>query len=288
MWCSTAAPGTAAGPTGRALLRATATRLWVEIPGIGSHNDWQARVAAVGVTGAVGEYVSSGLVQRSPSAIRGLTLTPGDGQIEAAWDPPADAGNPPIWEYIVSYRLDGSPTWQQFRQPAADTDRTFTGLTNGRLYHVRVSAFNGARIGTTLTLSAVPSAEGGDPVEDTPPAPGPLPQNLTLTPGDGKIDVSWDAPADRGDPPLVGYWMHWREAGPARQGPVVRRHRRHDPAHHHRSDQRRRLRGVGHSRKRPVARTAGRAEDGHAAEVDRAAAAGPSSQRAPQPDADAG
>ena len=78
---------------------------------------------------------------------------------------------------------------------------------------MRVSAFNGPRTGTTVTLSARPSAEGGDPVEDTPPPPGPVPRNLTLTPGDGKIDVSWDAPADRGDPPLTGYWMHWREVG---------------------------------------------------------------------------
>ena len=197
--------------TGR-LLR-TPTRLWVEIPGIGSHNDWEARVAAIGITGAVGDYVSFGLVHRSPSAIRGLTLTPGDGQIEVTWNAPEDLGNPPIWEYIVSYRPDDSPTWQQFRQPASDTDRTFTGLTNGLLYHVRVSAFNGPRTGTTVTLSATPSDEDGDEVTEPPESPGPVPRNLTLTPGDGKIDVSWDAPADRGDPPLTGYWLHWREVG---------------------------------------------------------------------------
>ena len=55
------------------------------------------------------QYVYSGLVHRSPSAIRDLTLTPGDGQIEVTWNPPEDPGNPPIWEYIVSYRRGRLP-----------------------------------------------------------------------------------------------------------------------------------------------------------------------------------
>ena len=182
------------------------------ITGLGS-GGYVVRVAAIGILGDMGRYASFDQAHRPLTAIRDLTLTPGDGQIEVTWNAPEDLGNPPIWEYIVSYREDGSPTWQQFRQPVSDTDRTFTGLTNGNLYHVRVSAFNGPRGGTSVTLTATPSAKGGDPVRETPPPPGPVPRNLTLTPGDGKIDVSWDAPADRGDPPLTGYWMHWREVG---------------------------------------------------------------------------
>ena len=182
------------------------------ITGLGS-GGYEVRVAAIGILGDIGEYASFDQAHRPLTAIRNLTLTPGDGQIEVTWTAPEDPGNPPIWEYIVSYRPDDSPTWQQFRQPVSDTDRTFTGLTNGKLYHVRVSAFNGPTGGSSVTLSATPSAKGGDPVKETPEPPGPLPENLTLTPGDGKIDVSWDAPADRGDPPLTGYWMHWREVG---------------------------------------------------------------------------
>ncbi len=106
------------------------------------HRSYEVRVLTIGVAGNTGEAAKPefGAAVRPPTAPKSLTLTPGDGQIEAEWEPPEDLGHPPITGYIVSYRLDGTPTWQQFHQ--SGRSKTFTGLTNGSLYHVRVWVSN--------------------------------------------------------------------------------------------------------------------------------------------------
>ena len=199
--------------------RRTSSRFWAEI-GIGSADDYEVRVAAVGVLGHIGSYATAGQAHRPPTGVLNLTLTPGDGQIEAVWDPPADAGNPPFEGYYVSYRVypdDGSATtWQSSQQ--SGTTKTFTGLANDQPYEVRILVANSAGP-ASVKLVAIPSATGGDPVVDPTPDPEPEPEpadpglprvpgpprNLVLTPGDGRIAVSWDAPTDVGNPPLTRY-----------------------------------------------------------------------------------
>ena len=181
------------------------------ISGVGS-GAYSVRVAAIGALGNTGEYAVAAEAQRRPTKVLNLTLTPGDGRIKAEWDAPQDPGSPPIGGYHVSYREDHSPTWQSAGQ--SGTSKIITGLTNGQLYHVRVSVSNGAGA-ASVTLPVVPSASGGDPVVDPPPEPEPpdpgparvpgTPQNLVLTPGDGKLTVTWLPPEDTGNPPLTHY-----------------------------------------------------------------------------------
>ena len=176
----------------------------------------------IGVGGKAGDAAEPefGEAVRPPTAPKSLTLTPGNGQITATWEPPEDLGHPPITGYIVSYRLDGTPTWQQFHQSA--TSKTFTGLTNGSLYHVRVWVSNITGTGAFIEAAVRPSAEGGESVTvDTPdlpkppPDPGPVrlpgaPSNLVLTPGDGEITATWEAPEDLGNPKLSHYRVEHR------------------------------------------------------------------------------
>ena len=53
-------------------------------------------------------------------------------------------------------------------------------------------------------------ASGQNKAVDRPPT---APQNLMLTPGDGRIEVSWDAPEDAGSPEFEGYFVRWRAKG---------------------------------------------------------------------------
>ena len=58
---------------------------------------------------------------------------------------------------------------------------------------------------------ATPEKSDEPPEPDRPPS---APRNLTLTPGDGKIDVSWDPPADLGKPEMRDrYFVELRRAG---------------------------------------------------------------------------
>ena len=208
--------------------RETPASTGTTIAGFGSGNDYEVRVAAIGPLGDQGAYATSGRAQRPPTKPLNLTLTPGDGRIEATWDAPADPGNPPFGQYIVSYRAADAGTsggftlgWQQFYQTG--TSRTFTGLTNGKEYQVRVSVFNATGTGASVILSVTPSAAGGPPVTDGPPTPEPPetpdpgaprvsgpPRNLVLTPGDMKLTATWDPPEDPGNPPLTRYRVEIR------------------------------------------------------------------------------
>ena len=134
---------------------------------------YEVRVAAIGVLGNIGAYAVSGQAHHRPTEPTNLTLIPGDGQIRATWDAPDDPGNPPIGGYYVSYRnadagsADGVTLgWRSAWQTG--TAKTFTGLTNGREYQVRVSVSNSAGAASAI-LSATPTAQGGDPVTGEPP-----------------------------------------------------------------------------------------------------------------------
>ena len=191
---------------------ASGFRVW--ITGIGSHNDWEVRVAAVGPVWETGAWANSGKAPRPPGAVASLTLTPGDGQITAEWEAPEDPGNPPFSEYSVFIRRADAALniWQRVGETG--TSRTLTGLTNGQEYLVQVRASNGAGYGPPVTLRATPTAGDGGTVTNKPDPnlPG-APRNLTLTAGYKWIVVEWDTPEFTGNPELHGYRIRYREAG---------------------------------------------------------------------------
>ena len=194
--------------------RATLEGFRVWITGIGSDDDWEVRVAAIGLLGHMGEYATTGKSQRRPGPIENLTLTPGDGQITAKWDPPDDPGYPPFQAYSVSIRAAGENVWERFQETGRT--KTFTGLTNGRTYEVQVVISNGAGYGPSVTLSATP---GGTPVTTKPDPDLPsAPRNLTVTAGNTWMVVEWDSPDFEGYPPLRGYFIRYRDVSTERHG----------------------------------------------------------------------
>ena len=116
-----------------------------------------------------------------------VTGTPGDGEIDVSWTVPADDTG------VTGYTATVAPGGQSCTTTAAnDTDCTITGLTNGTEYVITVTA-------TGTNEPSLPS----NPV--TPVGPPTVPQNVTGTPGEGRILVEWDAPANDGGSPITGY-----------------------------------------------------------------------------------
>ena len=144
---------------------------------------------------------------RPPTKPRNLSLVPGDGQIEVSWDEPSDRGKPDFGGYIVEFREVGSRKWLDVGW-YYDTDVTIEWLDNGATYEVRVAVLNihGDAVAgpKQVTLPVLQSATDG-------PRPPSKPRNLSLVPGDGQIEVSWDEPSDRGDPDFRGYIVEFRE-----------------------------------------------------------------------------
>ena len=182
-----------------------------------------------------------------PATPAGLTATPGDGSITLAWDDPGDS-TITGYEYNVNHNdtstgnLSGWSDWTALAgSGAATTSHTFTGLTNGKEYRYHLRAVNGGGHGAAAP-NAAPWYVVAVPAVPLPAAPA----NLSVTPGDGYLDITWDAVSG-----ATGYDVR---AKTGRQFRLARRGKQHHhdipPLHHRRND---RLR----SRPRPQRQRAG-------------------------------
>ncbi|HWQ28389.1 MAG TPA: S8 family serine peptidase, partial [Dehalococcoidia bacterium] len=126
-----------------------------------------------------------------PGAPQNLSATPGNGEVDLSWDPPASNRGSDITGYEITWTPSGPA--QPLEVGAADTDETISGLTNGMQYTFTVKAKNDEGTSPGASTSATPRM-----VPDAP-------QNLSATPGIGKVDLSWDPPSSNGGSPITGY-----------------------------------------------------------------------------------
>ena len=121
-----------------------------------------------------------------PAAPAGLSATPDDGQVTLTWD---DPGNSTITGY--QYNTDGGETFTDIPgSDAGTTSYTVTGLTNGTEYTFSVRAVNPSGLGKAATVTATPV-----------PRPA-APENLSATPGQGQVTLTW---ADPGNSTIAKY-----------------------------------------------------------------------------------
>jgi len=131
-----------------------------------------------------------------PSAPRNLAAMGGEGYVVLTWEAPADDGGSPITGYKI-YR--GTSSGNETLLATVGNVLTYndTGLINGQRYYYRVSAVNGVGEGElSEEVSALP--------QGVPSAP----ENLVATGGDGYVVLTWEAPADDGGSPIIGYKIY--------------------------------------------------------------------------------
>ena len=147
-------------------------------------------------------------------------VTQKSGAVELTWDAPDDAT-------VTGYRIErgragenrsnqqrsvGSP--KAHHTLVEDTGSADTGYTDesaekGVEYEYRVSARNEAGTGEASGwVSAGPEEEPA--LGDGPPG---APRNLSATPGNKEITLSWEPPADNGNAPATRYRIEWRIDG---------------------------------------------------------------------------
>ena len=162
------------------------------VGGLTNGTDYTFKVRAVNRTdNGVASNGASATPATTPDAPDVPTLTPGDGQLKVDWTAPSDNGGAAITEYDVRVLRASDGEIVSEGNTSSGTTLTITHLTNGVSYRVLVRAKNS--VGNSQwsdSASAMPTAQAPQ-APDAPEAP-------TLIPGDGEIEVTWDAPADNG------------------------------------------------------------------------------------------
>ena len=128
-----------------------------------------------------------------PAAPASVTLTRADGTVTASWNAPDGADR-----YHVTYSSDNEQSWTAAASPADNYSAnsvTIRGADNSKSYVVGVRAGNaGGWSGWTNSAAIAP----------LPAAPA----NLSVTPGDGYLDIAWDAVSG-----ATGYDVRGKTAG---------------------------------------------------------------------------
>ena len=147
-------------------------------------NSAGAGIASLAVTGTP--------VNTIPSAPSNLSITPGYGKLSVIFTSGFNGGSP-ITGY--EFTLNNGATWSAFTPNVFSSPAVITGLTAGTNYNqIKIRAVNANGKGTeSATLS-------GTPLVAVPSAPS----NLSVTPGDGQLKVSF-TPADANGSTILRY-----------------------------------------------------------------------------------
>ena len=151
----------------------------------------------------------------NPGPPTGLTATAGNGRVTLSWTAPASDGGAGISGYLIYQGTspDAESGVPVNAAPVQATGCTLIGLANGTAYYFKVVAVNDAEYQgqDSAEISATPasagaSASGTVSASQTSGtgAPG-APTSLTATAGNGRVTLSWTAPASDGGSPLARY-----------------------------------------------------------------------------------
>jgi ELWxxDGT repeat protein len=134
----------------------------------------------------------------APTAVKGQ---PGNREVTLSWAAPIDDGGSAVTDYFVQYSANDGASWQRFLDGVStNAFARVTGLTNGISYRFRVAAVNAAGVGT-YSLRSQPVT----PRQTAPSAPG----DIQVTPGNGRVTLSWTAPANNGGSVVTDYFVQY-------------------------------------------------------------------------------
>ncbi len=182
----------------------TSGALTYTVGGLTADDQYDFQLRAVNSAGGGSWSATVNNVDPSPpgAPVIGYFSEETPGQLWISWEPPADDGGAPVTHYDLRHiRTDATDkadaSWTQVDDLSGNS-HTIAGLTNDVRYDVQVRAVNRAGDGSwSVTLSASPR----------PPRPHP-PGNISVTPSDGTLTVTWSAAPVKAEVTVAGYKLH--------------------------------------------------------------------------------
>ena len=165
--------------------------------GLANGTTYAFRVSAINVNG-IGAVSSpaSATPFTTPGQVPAILATAGNAQVLLSWTTPTTDGGGAISGYKIERSADNGATWSTLTNNTSSsaTNYTASGLTNGTMYSFRVSAVNGAGVGTASSSANA-----------TPFAGAAAPTALSAVPSSAQVVLSWTAPVATGGSSIVGY-----------------------------------------------------------------------------------
>jgi titin len=133
-----------------------------------------------------------------PGPPSGVVVSRGNGSVDLAWTAPAFENGAAVTSFVIESSENGEP-WGFAADVAVESFTTIGGLVNGASYVFRVAAVN-----------AVGQGEYSDASELVVPAGAPVaPIELSVSRGDGSVDVSWQIPPTDNGAAVQGYVLEY-------------------------------------------------------------------------------
>lgn len=151
--------------------------------------------------------------QATPEAAPGqptaILAASSGGRVTLSWTAPANDGGSPILDYQAQYKRTGESdaTYTTIADgQSTATWMTVTGLNVGTSYTFRVLARNAVGVGAASEPSTPRTVRQG------PSAAPSTPVSISTTTTNGRVTVSWIAPADDGGMAVHDYWVQYKRS----------------------------------------------------------------------------
>ena len=179
----------------------TSGALEASVPGLDTSVRHDVQVRAVNYAGT-GEWSDTKTTTGAtvPGPVYCCMFAQWDQSVWISWNWPEHDGGSRVTRYEVRYiRTDVEANWTLMNTDGQDNPwaAEITGLTNYVEYKFEIRAVNRAGQGPW------------EQIYITPRKTLPKPENVILTPGDGKITATWTAPALDDDMTITGYYLQW-------------------------------------------------------------------------------